>query len=226
MREYTKKEKFQNWLYYNKWWLVVGAIIIWVVGSMLWNMLGIGKVRPDYRIAYVGSRKLTEETVEALENALAAFGEDVNGDGRVAVELTQHISGNENSTDNVMYGYASEITILADITECQSTFFLLENPVDFHLTFQVLANPDGSIPPEDDLEALNKVYRWADCPALASLDLGSFEDKYLDITETGQIQDLLSNLYLGRRFFYDPEQQKHPEADNAFWLAITEGATQ
>lgn len=226
MREYTKKEKLQNWFYYHKWFLVVGAIILWVVGSMLWNMLGIGKIRPDYRVAYVGSRKLTEQTVEALENALASLGEDVNGDGRVAVELSQHISGNDSNTENVMYGYASEITVLADITEGTSTFFLLEDPVTFHLTFQVLANPDGSIPPEDDLEALNKVYRWDNCPALASLDLGTYEDKYLDITETGEIQDLLSQLYLGRRFFYNPDQQKNPEADNAFWLAITEGATQ
>lgn len=225
MRQYTKKEKLQNWLYYHNWWLVVGAVIIWAAGSMLWNVLGIGQVKPDYRVAYVGSVRLPDKTVEAVESALAAFGTDVNGDGRVAVELTQHISGNESNTENMMYGYASEVTVLADITEGESTFFLLENPVDFQLTFQVLAHPDGSMPAEDDFEALDKVYLWGNCPALAALDLGTYEDNYLDITETGEIQDLLANLYLGRRYFYDPGQQKNPEADNAFWLAITEGAT-
>lgn len=225
MREYTKKEKLQNWLYYNKWWLVVGAVIIWAAGSMLWNVLGIGKVKPDYRIAYVGSVRLPDSTVEAVENALASFGTDVNGDGRVAVELTQHITGNESNMENMMYGYASEVTVLADLTEGESTFFLLENPVDFQLTFQILAHLDGSMPAEDDFEALDKVYLWDNCPALASLDLGSYEDSYLDLTETGENQELLSGLYLGRRYFYIPDQQKNPEADNAFWLAITEGAT-
>lgn len=225
MREYTKKEKFQNWLYYNKLWLVVGAIVLWVVGSMLWNVLGIGKISPDYRIAYVGTRQLTEETVEALENALAVFGEDVNGDGRVAVSLTQHLSGTDSSMDNMMYGYAAEITVMADITEGSSVFFLLENPVDFQLSFQILAHRDGTAPAEDDFEALDKVYRWADCPALASLNLGTYEDSYLDRTETGEIQDLMANLYLGRRYFYIAEQDEHPEANDRFWKALTEGAT-
>lgn len=225
MREYTKKEKLQNWLYYNKWWLVVGAVIIWAAGSMLWNVLGIGKVTPDYRVAYVGSVRLPDSTVEAVENALASFGTDVNGDGRVAVELTQHITGSESNMENMMYGYASEVTVLADLTEGESTFFLLENPVDFQLTFQILAHLDGSMPAEDDFEALDKVYLWDNCPALASLDLGNYEDSYLDLTETGENQELLSGLYLGRRYFYIPDQQKNPEADNAFWLAITEGAT-
>lgn len=225
MREYTKKEKFQNWFYYNKWWLVVGAVILWAAGSMLWNVLGIGKVEPDYRFAYVSSVRLPDSTVEAVENALAAFGQDVNGDGRVAVALTQHISGNENDVENMMYGYAAEVTVLADLTQGESTFFLLEDPVSFQLAFQILAHLDGSMPAEDDFEALDKVYLWDNCPALASLELGSYEDNYLDLTETGENQELLSGLYLGRRFFYDPDQQKNPEADNAFWLAITEGAT-
>lgn len=225
MREYTKKEKFLNWLHYNKLWVAAVALILWVAGSMIWNVLGIGETKPDYRMAYVGSRKLTDGTVEALENALASFGQDVNGDGKVTVRLTQHITADPTSSDNLMYGYAADMTVLADITDGESTFFLLENPVDFQISFQILANLDGSAPPEDDFEALDKVFLWKNCPALASLELGTFEDNYLDITETGEIQDLLANLYLGRRFFYDPGQQAHPEADNAFWMAITEGAT-
>ncbi len=80
-REYTKWEKFSNWFYYNKWYLAVGCIVLYVVGSMLWNALGIGQVKPDYRIAYVGSRQLPQDCVTALENALSQYGQDVNGDG-------------------------------------------------------------------------------------------------------------------------------------------------
>ena len=226
MREYTKKEKLLNWLYYHKLWLIAGAVVLWVLGSMLWNVLGIGEVRPDYRIAYVGSRKLTEDTVQALENALAAFGQDANGDGQVTVRVTQHITADPTNTDNMMYGYAAEMTVLADITEGESTFFLLEDPVDFQLSFQILAHPDGTAPADDDFEALDKVYRWENCPALTALDLGNYEDSYLDLTETGEIQDLLQDLCLGRRYFYDPDQNAYPEANEAFWQALTKGATQ
>ena len=224
-REYTKKERFANWLYYHKWSLAACAVVIWVAGSMLWNILGIGQVKPDYRVAYVGSRRIPENSVAVLENALAAFGEDLNGDGQVAVALTQHITADPTSTDNMMYGYAADMTVLADITEGQSTFFLLEDPVEFQLSFQILSHLDGSAPAEDDFEALDKVYRWADCPALAALELGTYEDKYLDLTETGSVQDLLANLYVGRRYFYIAEQDVHPEANARFWQALTEGAS-
>ena len=225
MREYTRWEKFQNWFHYNKLWVAIVALVIWVAGSMLWNVLGIGQVKPDYRFAYVGSRELSEDTVAVLENALASFGTDRNGDGQVTVSLAQHITADPNNTDHMMYSYAADMTVLADITEGESTFFLLEDPVSFQLSFQVLANPDGSIPAEDDFMALDKVFLWKNCPALASLELGMFEDKFLDLTETGEIQDILSGLYLGRRYYYDPDQQKDPQGDNALWLAMTEGAT-
>ena len=225
MREYTRWEKFQNWFHYNKLWVAIVALVIWVAGSMLWNVLGIGQVKPDYRFAYVGSRELSEDTVAVLENALASFGTDRNGDGQVRVSLTQHITADPNNTDNMMYSYAADMTVLADITEGESTFFLLEDPVSFQLSFQVLANPDGSIPADDEFMALDKVFLWKNCPALASLELGMFEDKFLDLTETGEIQDILSGLYLGRRYYYDPDQQKDPQGDNALWLAMTEGTT-
>ena len=226
MRQYTKKEKLLNWLHYHKIQLAAGALVLGVAGSMLWNVLGIGQIKPDYRFSYIGSRELAKETVSTLKNALASFGDDLNGDGRVTVSITQHITADPTNTDNMMYGYAADMTVLADITEGESTFFILEDPVSFQLSFQILSHPDGSIPAEDDFTALDKVFLWKDCPALSSLELGMYEDNYLDLTETGEIQDLLSGLYLGRRYFYDPSQQKYPEADDALWRAMTEGAVQ
>jgi hypothetical protein len=223
---YTRRQRLENWFYYNKLWVLAGLVILWVIGSMLWNVLGIGQTSPDYTISYVGRLKLPEDCAVALENAVAQFGEDLNGDGEVVIKLDQHVVTDNSYADNATYSYGAEITVLADITEGESHFFLLEDPVDFQLSFQILANLDGSAPAEDDFKAMDKVYRWADCPVLASLELGTYEDSYLDITETGEVRDLLKDLYLGRRYFLDPDQQEDPEADNNFWQAITEGATQ
>ena len=223
---YTRRQRLENWCYYNKLWVLAGLVILWVIGSMLWNVLGIGQTSPDYTISYVGRLKLPEDCAVALENAVAQFGEDLNGDGTVSVKLNQHVVTDNSYTDNMTYSYGAEITVLADITEGESHFFLLEDPVDFQLSFQVLANLDGNVPAEDDFEALNKVFRWADCPKLASLELGTYEDSYLDITETGEIQDLLKNLYWGRRYYVGNSAPKHLEAYEALWDILTEGATQ
>lgn len=225
-KTYTRRQRLENWFYYNKLWVLIVLVILWALGSMLWNVLGIGQTTPDYTFSYVGRLELPRDGIAALEFSLAQLGEDLNGDGEVVVKLNQHVVTDNSYADNMTYSYGSQVTMLADITAAESHFFLLEDPVDFQLSYQILANLDGSIPAEDDFEAMNKVYRWADCPALASLELGTYEDSYLDITETGEIQDLLEDLYLGRRYFYDPAQQKNPEGDNALWLAMTEGANQ
>lgn len=225
-KQYTRRQRLGNWFYYNKLWLLVGLILLWIIGSMLWNVLGIGQTDPDYIISYVGRLKLPQDCVDALEGALAQFGEDLNGDGEVVIKLNQHVVTDNSYADNVTYSYGAEITVLADITEGESHFFLLEDPVDFQLSFQVLANLDGSIPADGDFEALDKVFRWADCPELASLKLGAYEDSYLDITETGEIQDLLKDLYLGRRYYVGNSTSDYLEAYEALWDILTEGATQ
>lgn len=225
-RQYIKKEKLANWFYYNKLWVIVGAVILWVVGSMLWNILGIGRVEPDYRFAYVGSRKLPEDCIEALEAGLASLGEDMNGDGVVTVTVTQHVTVDPADLENMVYSYAADVTILADITEGESDFFLIEDPESFQLDYQILAHLDGSIPADADYAAMDKVYAWSNCPRLAALELGAYEDAYLDQMETGDCQDLLSGLYIGRRYYYDPPMEESAEGNEKLWQAMTEGAAQ
>ncbi|MBR2047838.1 MAG: hypothetical protein IJ960_04495 [Oscillospiraceae bacterium] len=225
-RQYTKKEKLANWFYYNKWYLAIGAVILYVLGSMILNMLGIGQVKPDYCVAYMSSRRLTPEMQKTLEEGLASFGRDLNGDGTVAVCVSQYIIAGGESMENATHDYAGEMGMLADITEGFSTFFLLEDPEQFQKHYQVLSHRDSTPPDQEDYSAMDKVYRWADCPALAALELGEYTESYLDITETGAFQDLLSNLYVGRRFFYDEKMEADPQANQAFWEAMTAGAAE
>jgi len=225
MRQYSKWEKFQNWFHYHKLWVFVGAVIAWVVGSMLWNVLGIGQTEPDYRFVYVGSRKLPADCIEALEAGLATMADDYNGDGTVTVVVTQCVTTSDDALENQIYGYGAEVTLLADITEGESHFFIMEDPDAVQLSFQILAHLDGSIPADDDYEAMDKVFAWTDCPRLALLELGTYEDAYLDQLETGSCQDLLSGLYIGRRYYYDPAMEENPEGNEKLWQAMTEGAT-
>lgn len=224
-RQYTKKEKLANWFYYYKWWLLIALILVYIVGSILWNKFGIGKTEPDYRLAYVGSTILPEQCREALEKELARLGEDTNGDGRVIVEVRQYVMAEvQADPENMAYRYAAEITLAADISDGESYFFLLEDPETFQLNYQVLAHLDGSIPDDTDFAAKDKTLCWGDCPVLSGLDLGDFEEVYMNETITGNYQERLSSLYFGRRFFDDGVSVKNKEAQERFWLILTEGA--
>lgn len=219
----TRRQRLENWFYYHKLKVLIGLVILWVLGSMLWNVLGIGQTKPDYTVSYVGRLKLPQDCVTALENALARFGQDLNGDGRVTVLLNQHVVTDNSYSDNVTYSYAAQITVLADITEAESHFFLLEDPISFQKDYQILARPDGSPPEDEDYAAMDKVFLWENCPVLSSLDLGGYEDAYLDRLETGSCQELLSGLYLGRRYYYG-DAPEHLAEYEEFWTILTEGA--
>ena len=71
------KEKLANWLRYHWLWLLAGAAVLLVAGSMLWNVLGIGQTQPDYTFAYVGKNGLSEAAETALTAALETLGTDV-----------------------------------------------------------------------------------------------------------------------------------------------------
>ncbi len=224
-KTYTRRQRFENWFYYNKIWVFAAVVILWILGSMVWNILGIGKVKPDYTISYVGRLKLPQDCVTALETSLAQFGEDLNGDGQVIVLLNQHVVTDNSHADNMTYSYGAQITLLADITENESHFFLLEDPITFQQDYQILSLPDGSAPEDLDYTAMDKVFLWENCPVLSSLDLGSYEDAYLDRLETGENQDLLKGLYLGRRY-YVGNAPEHYEDYESLWKILTEGAAQ
>lgn len=206
----SRKERFINWFHYNKLWIVVWVVMLSVIGSMIWNVLGIGQIKPDYIFAYVGDNQLPEECTAALETELASLGEDVNGDGRVTVEFRQYATNRNGDAETAMYyNYASDVALVADITAGESYFFIVERPADVQVSYQIFAKADGTPPEEKDVEVDDKVFRWGDCPVLAGLAVD---------------QEPLGGLYIGRRCFYNEKQAEDQEANDALWQVITEGA--
>lgn len=206
----TEKERLANWFHYNKLWIVVWAVVLSIVGSIVWNMLGIGKIRPDYIFAYVGANPLPGDCAEALEQELASLGEDVNGDGLVTVELRQYAINRGGDAETAMsYNYAADVVLVADMTEGESYFYIVEDPAGVQSAYRIFAKADGTPPEDGDLGTDDKVFRWGDCPVLAGLAAD---------------QEPLEGLYIGRRYFYDEKQAKKQEANDALWDVITKGA--
>ena len=165
------------------------------------NALGIFRKAPDFSIAYIGETQLPQDTVSALEQAFASISGDFNGDGETIVNIRQYVSEKQ-SPEAVYFEYASKIGLIGDITDCESYFFLMDNPQAFQNNFHVLAEPDGSCPDELDFSTEGKAVAWKNCPVLAGLELGDYSVTILGQEASGQNQELLSDLYIGRRCFY------------------------
>ena len=217
----TKSQRRKNWWHYYKWYVIIGVILFAALIHIVGNAMGLFTKLPDLQIAYVGIDPLPEDTVTALEQVFATFIEDFNRDGEVIVQVNQY-TGDPNAADaeTAYYQYASEITLIGDISSCESYLFLLEDPQGFQREYQILAEPDGSCPGDADYSVDDKIIRWADCPLLSSANLGSYTILAAGQEITGSSQELLSGLFLGHRCFYNDKTTDNREACDSLWQLL------
>lgn len=217
----TPAEKRKNWWHYHRWHVTAGLVLAALCVYLFCQALGIGKIRPDYQVAYVGTDALPEDTAAAIERTFAALGEDLNGDGQVVVRLNQYASTSGADTGAAA---SAEVTLMADLLECESCFFLLENPERFQANYHSLCRLDGSLPEDDDYSTDGIFLAWGDCPALAGMELGGYSYNLLGETVEGDSDKLVSNLYLARRGFWTEKTAAHLDGCAALWEKMTEGA--
>lgn len=227
-REYTKKEKAANWWHYH-WMAVVVAVLVVVFG--VWIIKDtVFQTRPDVQVAYVGTSDLPTDTVTALQDALTPFCSDLNGDGKVVVQVDSYTVDFDaaNESTDAYYQMAGVTRLSAELSSGGKTYiFLLEDPEGFEKSTGVLQYLDGTV--DDDPETADPdwrkmVYRWTDCPVLTGLELGSYDGYTLMDDATGTNQSVLEHLYVGRRGVWDEEQAENYAHCAALWDALTAGA--
>ena len=105
-KQYTRKERWANWWDYNlKWVLLIGIAAAFVAYSFIGQYFFTTK--PDYNVAVVAPCYLPDDTVTALQEQLARYGEDLNGDGKTVVTLnvyTLDYSAGDTQTESVLTG--------------------------------------------------------------------------------------------------------------------------
>lgn len=194
-KELTEKEKRANWWHYHRIHFLVGALVLALVASFVWEM--VSKVEPDFQIAYVGEKSLAMGVAEQIEAQLAELAFDKNGDGQVVVQVNSYVIDPEDTLS-----YTTQVSLMGDISVGSSDFFLVEDPVDFQENYGILTMVDGSVY-DDDMDPEQCVrYAAEDCQGLNQVDLGT-------------------ELYLCRRVFVkEDDLQAHASAD-ILWEAMT-----
>ena len=226
-REYTKKEKAANWWHYH-WMAVVVAVLVVVFG--VWIIKDtVFQTRPDVQVAYVGTSDLPTDTVTALQDALTPFCSDLNGDGKVVVQVDSYTVDFDaaNESTDAYYQMAGVTRLSAELSSGGKTYiFLLEDPEGFEAQTGALQYLDGTVPddPETtDADWREMVYRWTDCPVLTGLDLGDYASDAVQ-SESGSSQELLSQYYIGIRGAWNKDTADLLEGGEELWNKLTAGA--
>lgn len=200
--ELTPKEKWKNWWYYHWWMVAIAFIVVVSVISMMLKNLGVTEPLTDYQVAYIGSKPLSDEAVEAVTAAFGEYGEDCSGDGVITVVINQYvIYENTEDAESIQMSSAAMSLLESDIVSRQSYFFLLEDPEKFCISYQALADADGNLPPEGDVSWEDKVY------SVAEIIAGIPAEE--------------SKLYFSRRGFYQEQTIKYQESCDKLWDVLT-----
>ena len=223
-KHYTPREKAGNWWHYHKVIVIVAVVLAAFLGATLYDVFG--RPKADYHVGWVGPLSLPEDTVSALEEQLAAYGQDLNGDGRVLVELsTFNFDFDPDTQADPYYQMASWTRLEGDLSlEDGCYIFLLQDPEGFQRQTGALQYLDGTLPADGADDWQNMVYRWADCPVLAGLDLGDYTGLTQMDDYTGSSQELLADVYVGRRGNWNADNEYYAQSD-LLWEALTAGAT-
>ena len=146
-KEYTKKEKAQNWWHYHK-FIVLGVVVaILVVAWFIKDT--VFQTRPDVQIGYIGQYDLPADTVTALQDALTPYCTDLNGDGKVVVQVNSYTVDFNAENDNTdAYNQMAGVTRLsADLSDSGTLYvMLIADPAGFQKSTGALAYLDGTPP--------------------------------------------------------------------------------
>ena len=204
----------KNWWYYHKWYVILGTIGFGIVVYLIGNALGFFTKSPDLQIAYVGKTRLPQDTVTALQQAFTSLAGDFNQDGEVIIQINQYI---DDGTLTVAEAFYAEVPLIGDIANCDSYFFLTDDPQDLQRKYQIYACPDGGTPEDTDYSIEGKVIRFSDCKVLTEMDLGSYSETNLWQTADGSNAELLSGLFFGRRCFYTDDVTDNLQECSDLW---------
>ena len=165
--------------------VIIAIVVILLAVSVLVDCIKLRQVKkPDLQIAYVAASRLPEEQLEALREIFVYFGQDINQDGAVTVQINQYTD-----LDSADY-YSGQIQLITDLQSNQSFIFLLDDPVSFQQNHIALAPLDGSEPREAVEDA-----------SLIAFDLSSLQAPEALQQQFDTLKGL-EHLYLARRYIY------------------------
>ncbi|MDD6283801.1 MAG: hypothetical protein PUB05_00325 [Firmicutes bacterium] len=146
------KEKIANIWYYYKLHIFIGSIIALalIIGCTQCAM----RVEPDYKIVLSLSKQAPDTVIDAMSDYFEQFGEDINGDGQVKVDIVDACVGYTQDAQA-----AQSTKLMAEMQYGQTMLFITDDSYyDRLMKFEVFESVDW-LPDKD-----GTAYNWRDTP--------------------------------------------------------------
>lgn len=108
---HTPKAKWENFWYHYKWATIGGICAVAVLIVLIVQM--VQKDPPDYTMLLVTENAYSEQQLDAMETFLAQYGEDIDGDGKVEVQIINCFLGSSDRTTTYTGAQTLQVHLMA-----------------------------------------------------------------------------------------------------------------
>jgi hypothetical protein len=163
----TPKKRRQNWMNRNMSFMMGALALMLVLGVLLYTLfLQSG---PDYIVGLVTSYTMPEPGRKQLEELLASYADDRNGDGRVMVKLQTYtfVPGTTDQAQREESLLDLQVSLISD--ECM--IFLQDKGALHEVAGEMdgkLQYTDGTAMPQGAKDFEKALIPWGDCKALSA----------------------------------------------------------
>lgn len=110
----TPKSWFENFWYHHKAGVLIGGFAIIALTILI--VQTVNRERPDYTAVMVTENGMLPDEVTYLEQVLAQYGEDINGDGEVVVQINSLFLGGKQLSNQDTNAQALQIQLVTGDT--------------------------------------------------------------------------------------------------------------
>ena len=178
----TKKDKMKNWWHYHRRIVVCIAIVVIFVGSLIYSALT--KVNPDYQIAFMTDKFVSEAFIDEMKAEIEKYADDVNGDGEVVVVINHYMfsagDGQDVNKDATLL-QASIARFAGDCSSGDSMIFIHNEAALNYISDMsggLFLYNDGTPMPEDATDYENSGISLRDCKAFDNFKVEGLEGSY------------------------------------------------
>lgn len=205
----SPKGKWQNFWFYHKTHVIIAAVILLFAGYLIWEQMQT--VQPDYTIGMITQTLYPDEVTESLTEVFEKYGEDLNGDGKVKVLISQYpitaktapsaaASGTKSSSalrnnmQDPQMAQAYQQKYTAELASGTCMIYLTDDAsfqAQLNAKTGIFAYTDGSTPKDGATDYDKMRVMLSKCPKLANLQVN------YKTVDGKQITVPLSSLYKG-----------------------------
>lgn len=141
----TGKKKLSDFWYYYKIPFIIAVLLIALIAVMLSQCAG--RENPDYQVVLYMKKSIPEEITDVMANELSKFGDDLNDDGKVLVEIV-NCSYEEGGSTNLKMAQTAKLQAQLSLPDSllficdQYCYSYLDNLNAFETT-DILPDYDG-----------------------------------------------------------------------------------